>query len=93
MVPVDKVDWIESQDDYVSIRSGGKTYLKELTLAELESLLDATAFVRIHRRYVLNLSRLKKIELGAKESRIAILTDGSQLPISRAGYARLRDLL
>ena len=93
VVPVDKVDWIESQDDYVSIRSGGKTYLKEQTLAELESLLDATAFVRIHRRYVLNLSRLKKIELGAKESRIAILTDGSQLPISRAGYARLRDLL
>lgn len=93
VVPVQKIDWIESQDDYVSIRTGGKSYLKEQTLGELESLLDAAAFVRIHRRYILNLSRLSKIELGAKDARIAILTDGTQLPISRTGYARLRELL
>lgn len=93
VIPVHKIDFIESQDDYVSIRTGGKTYLKEQTLGELESLLDAAAFARIHRRYILNLSRLAKIELGAKDSRIAILTDGTQLPISKSGYARLRELL
>jgi two-component system, LytTR family, response regulator len=93
VLPVGKIDWIESQDDYVSIRSGGKSHLKEQTLGELESLLDPSTFVRIHRRFILNLSRLSKIEMGMKESRIAILTDGTQLPISRAGYARLRELL
>lgn len=77
----------------MSIRSAGRSYLKEQTLAELESVLDGAAFVRIHRRYILNVSRLAKIELLMKDSRIAILTDGTKLPISRAGYLRLKELL
>jgi len=28
-----------------------------------------------------------------KDSRLAILTDGTRLPVSRAGYARLKSLL
>ena len=93
VIPVAKIDYLESQDDYVAVKSGGKTYLKEQTLSELESLLDPTAFVRIHRRYILNLSRLAKLELGVSDSRLAVLTDGTQLPVSRSGYARLRELL
>ena len=49
--------------------------------------------MRIHRRYVLNLARLARIELAVTDSRIAILNDGTELPISRTGYARLRELL
>jgi two-component system LytT family response regulator len=93
VIPVGKIDYLESQDDYVAVKAGGKTYLKEQTLAELEALLDPGGFVRIHRRYILNLSRLAKIELAVTDSRIAILTDGTQLPVSRSGYARLRELL
>lgn len=93
VIPVEKIDYIESQDDYVAVRSGGRSYLKEQTLADLEALLDPGGFVRIHRRYVLNLARLAKIELAVTDSRIAVLIDGTQLPISRSGYARLRELL
>ena len=93
VIPVEKIDYIESQDDYVAVRSGGRSYLKEQTLSELETLLDRSRFVRIHRRYLLNLSRLAKIEMSITESRMAILTDGTELPISRTGYARLRELL
>jgi two-component system LytT family response regulator len=93
VIPVTKIDYLESQDDYVAVRAGGKTYLKEQTLSELETLLEPSAFVRIHRRYILNLSRLSKLELAVSDSRIAILTDGTQLPVSRSGYARLRELL
>jgi len=93
VIPVHKIDYVESQDDYVAVKTGGHSYLKEQTLAELEALLDPRVFVRIHRRYVLNLERLAKIELAVTDSRIAILTDGTELPISRAGYARLRELL
>ena len=50
-------------------------------------------FVRIHRRYLLNITRLSKIELSVTDSRVAILADGTQLPISKSGYARLRELL
>jgi two-component system LytT family response regulator len=93
VIPVDKIDYLESQDDYVSVKTAGKSFLKEQTLAELEMLLDKDVFVRIHRRYILNIARLSKIELAVKDNRIAILADGTKLPISRSGYARLKELL
>jgi two-component system LytT family response regulator len=93
VIPAEKIDYLESQDDYVSVKAGGKSYLKEQTLAELETLLDKDVFVRIHRRYILNIARLAKIELAVKDNRIAILVDGTKLPISRSGYTRLKELL
>jgi two-component system LytT family response regulator len=93
VIPVMKVDYFETQDDYVSVHSGGRSFLKEQALSELETLLDSASFVRIHRRYILNIARLAKIEMGVSDSRVAVLTDGTELPISRTGYARLRELL
>jgi two-component system LytT family response regulator len=68
-------------------------FLKPQPLAELAAGLDPARFVRIHRSYVLNVDRLARLELYAKDSRVAILKDGKQLPVSRAGHARLRELL
>jgi two-component system LytT family response regulator len=77
----------------VSFRSEGKSYLKDQTLGATEGLLDPARFVRIHRSYLLNIDRIARVELYAKDSRIAILRDGTKLPVSRAGYARLAKLL
>jgi two-component system LytT family response regulator len=93
VVAVEKIDYVEAQDDYVAVRVGGKTLLKEQTLGELEGQLDARRFVRIHRSYLLNIERLTRVELYAKDSRIAILGDGTKLPVSRSGYQRLQQLL
>jgi two-component system LytT family response regulator len=93
VLPVGRIDYVEAQDDYVGFRTGGRTLLKEQTLADLESQLDARRFVRIHRSYLLNIERLARVELYAKDSRIAILSDGTKLPVSRAGYQRLQRLL
>lgn len=93
VVPVDRIDYIEAQDDYVAFRTSGKMLLKEQTMADVETSLDPRRFVRIHRSYVLNVERLARVELYAKDSRVAILTDGTKLPVSRAGYQRLQQLL
>ena len=93
VVPVKKIDFVEAQDDYVAVHTAGKSLLKEQTLAELERQLDASRFVRVHRSYLLNIERLARVELYAKDSRIAILHDGRKVPISRAGYQRLQELL
>jgi two-component system LytT family response regulator len=93
VVPVDKIDYVEAQDDYVAFRTGGKLLLKEQTMADVEASLDARRFVRIHRSYVLNVERLSRVELYAKDSRVAILNDGTKLPVSRSGYQRLQQLL
>ena len=93
VVAVEKIDYVEAQDDYVAFRTAGKALLKEQTLGDLEAQLDPRRFVRIHRSYILNIERLARVELYAKDSRIAILTDGTKLPVSRAGYQRLQQLL
>ena len=59
----------------------------------MEATLDPARFVRIHRSFILNIDRIAKVELYAKDSRMAILRDGTRLPVSRAGYARLSQLL
>jgi len=93
VIPIDKIEYVQAQDDYVSFRSEGKDYLKDQTLGQLEATLDATKFVRIHRSYVLNLSWLARVELDARENRIAVLNDGRKLPVSRSGYQRLTERL
>ncbi len=93
VLPVDKIDYVEAQDDYVAFKADGKQYLKDQTLSAVEATLDPSRFVRIHRSYILNIDRIAKVELYAKDSRIAILRDGTRLPVSRAGYARLSQLL
>ena len=71
----------------------GRSYLKDQTLARLEGQLEPGRFVRVHRSYILNVERLARVELYAKDSRVAILKDGTKLPVSRAGYQRLKELL
>lgn len=93
VLPVDRIDYVEAQDDYVSFKADGKQYLKDQTLASVEACLDPARFVRIHRSYLLNIDRIARVELYAKDSRVAILRDATRLPVSRAGYARLARLL
>jgi two-component system, LytTR family, response regulator len=89
VIPIDKLDYVEAQDDYVALHSGGRSYLKQQPIASLEALLDPSRFIRIHRSVIVNLERVTRIEPYAKDSRIAILADGTRLPVSRSGYARL----
>ena len=93
VIPADTVDYIEARDDTVAIHAAGKTHLKAQRLASLEEGLDPKRFIRVHRSFILNVDRLRSIELYAKDSRIAILADGAKVPVSRSGYSRLRGLM
>jgi two-component system LytT family response regulator len=62
-------------------------------MAEVEASLDPRRFIRIHRSYLLNLDRLSRLEMMTREAWTAILMDGTQLPVSRKGYERLKALL
>ena len=93
VITADKLDFAEAQDDYVSLRSEGKSYLKQQTLGDLESSLDPSRFVRIHRSYLLNLDRLARIDTEGGEPKAVLLHDGTRLPLSRSGYGRLKGML
>jgi two-component system LytT family response regulator len=89
LLPVGSVEWVKAEDDYVLIRSGGKGHLKHQTLADLAAQLPAERFVRVHRSWVVNVARLASLE----EGRTAVMSDGERVPVSRAGAARLKELL
>jgi two-component system LytT family response regulator len=57
-VPVEGIDWIESADNYVELHCGVKHYLHGETLSSLEVRLDPSKFMRIHRRRIVNVSRI-----------------------------------
>jgi two-component system, LytTR family, response regulator len=93
LIPIAKLDYVEAQDDYIALASHGVKHLKQQTIASIETGLDPGRFVRIHRSYIVNFERVVRIEPYGKDSRLAILADGTRLPVSRTGYARLKSLL
>ncbi|HEX6802953.1 MAG TPA: response regulator [Terriglobales bacterium] len=93
IIPVAKLDFAEAQDDYVSLASQGKKYLKQQAISALETSLDPKCFVRVHRSCLVNLERVARLEPYGKDTHVVILNDGTRLPVSRAGLARLKEFL
>jgi two-component system, LytTR family, response regulator len=93
IIPVSKLDFAEAQDDYVALVSAGKKHLKQQTISNLEASLDPTRFLRVHRSYIVNLERVARVEPYGKDTHVAVLDTGVQIPVSRAGYARLKAFL
>ena len=93
VLPVEKIDYVKAEDDYVLLFSGGRSHIKKQTLASLEDALPRDRFVRIHRSCLLALDRLARVEGSATGASTAVLADGTRLPVSRTGAQRLRALL
>ena len=93
VIPVARIDYVEAQDDYVAICAEGRQWLKNQRMADLESQLDARAFLRVHRSYIVNLEAIARIEPAGKDGHCAVLKSGARVPISRSGYPKVRDLM
>lgn len=93
IIPVDDVHYIEAYDDYVKIFTAKEMFLKKKTMSYYEKILDASQFVRVHRSYILHVSQITRIEPLEKESHIARLKSGTQIPLSKGGYTKLKAVL
>jgi two-component system, LytTR family, response regulator len=93
LIPVDKIRYVEAQDDYVMIYHNDGKALKQQTMKFYEDSLSKTDFVRIHRSYIVRVEEIKRIEPYGKDNHIAILQSGDKLPVSRAGYKHLKEEL
>jgi two-component system LytT family response regulator len=58
-----------------------------------EKALDENQFVRVHRSYIVKVQEITRIDPYEKDSHIAILRSGAKVPVSKAGYARLKQVL
>lgn len=93
IVGANDILYMEAADDYVKIVTKDASYLKNKTLTSFEQQLNAQQFVRVHRSYILNVLELSRLDAYDKENYMAVLRNGANIPISKSGYARLKDVL
>lgn len=78
------IDWVEAADNYVEIHSGGKVTLRRMTMRDAANELEGHGFVRIHRRFLVNRSRIRAVG-----ERSVTLPGGTELPVGTAFAANL----
>lgn len=93
IIPVHEIQYMEADDDFVKIITADGSFLKNKTMSFYEQTLDAQHFVRVHRSYIVNISQITKIEPYQKETHLAILRNGQQIPVSKTGYVKLKEVL
>ena len=93
IIPVNDVHYIEAYDDYVKIFTAKEMFLKKKTMSYYEKILDPAQFVRVHRSYILQVPQITRIEPLEKDSHIARLKNGTQIPLSKTGYTKLKVVL
>jgi two-component system LytT family response regulator len=93
IIPSDDIQYLEASDDYVKIHTKEGAFLKNRTMSHFENSLDNNIFVRTHRSYIVNVHLITRIDPYEKESYLAILKNGLQVPVSKSGYAKLKQVL
>ncbi|HEX6182085.1 MAG TPA: LytTR family transcriptional regulator DNA-binding domain-containing protein [Chitinophagaceae bacterium] len=93
IIPVEEVHYLEAADDYVKIHTKDGAFIKNRTMGNFEQLLDPHQYVRCHRSYIVNVQFITRIDPYEKENYLAILKTGAKVPVSKTGYAKLKQVL
>ena len=93
VVSTGNISFLEAQDDYVMIYTNEGKFLKQQTMKYFEKHLDPEQFTRVHRSYIVNVTKIERIEPYEKSNYILILKDGSKVPVSRSGMQVLKENL
>ncbi len=93
IISVNDVWYLEAADDYVKIHTTEGYFLKNKTMSHFEQSLDPSIFVRSHRSYIVNVQQITRIDPYEKDNHVAVLRSGAKVPVSRSGYAKLKEVL
>jgi DNA-binding LytR/AlgR family response regulator len=90
LLPAAEIERIEAWGNYVNLRVRGHDYPLRSTMAAIESRINPKRFIRVHRSYIANLDHITQLEPLESGDARAIMTDGSQVPVSRRYLDALR---
>jgi two-component system, LytTR family, response regulator len=90
VIPVDSIEYLESQDDFVMIYCAEGHFMKQKTMKFFETHLDNNKFIRIHRSYLVNVSQITELQQYGKDTWIVVTKQGSKLKVSKSGYVTLK---
>jgi len=82
-LPVERLDWAESDRNYVNLHAGAEEYTIRGTLESLAQQLDPEQFVRISRSELVNLDRVKEMQPWFHGERRIVMKDGRELTWTR----------
>jgi len=93
IIPVSQIQYLEAADDYVKIFTTEGSFLKKKTMGYFEQSLQDFQFVRVHRSFIVNTQLITRIDAYEKDNHLLLLSTGAKLPVSKAGYTRLKEVL
>lgn len=82
-INIPDIYFVEAKGDYISIKTESKNYLVHSTLKKIEDKLPASLFLKIHRSFIINVSKIIDIEDNS------VLIKKSVIPISRSNKGEL----
>ena len=83
LVRVRDVDWVESEANYVRLHVGTLSYLIRGNLGKLEEKLAAFGFVRVHRRFLVNVDRVTEVQPWFGGDAVLVLSNNTKVRLSR----------
>jgi two-component system LytT family response regulator len=89
-VPFDDIDWIEAEDQYVTVHAGAKALMMRQSLQSLLAKLPPGRFVQIHRSHAVNVNKIKEVVRLGKGDAQVIVGPGTPLRLSRRYRDELR---
>jgi DNA-binding LytR/AlgR family response regulator len=88
-VPVDTIECVTSEDDYIAIHTTGGSQLMRGSIRQFEARVEPGLFIRVHRRCLVRRSAITELRtrFGASE---VLLRTGKRLPVGRVYLKQLK---
>ena len=81
-VPLDSLDWIEADKDYVLLHArNGRSHILRITMNALEQRLDPAVMLRVHRSVFVRPDAVQVIGRQGRNPRVT-LRSGAEAPVS-----------
>ena len=90
LLKVDQITWIEAQGNYVRVHHRRGSHLVRETIGALESELNPTSFLRIHRSVIVHLGGIKELQPTPHGEYRVLMEDGTHLVLTRTHRPNLQ---
>jgi two-component system LytT family response regulator len=92
-LPVEDIRWVEAEENYVRVCTGGESHLLRETIGHMETRLDPQSFLRVHRSFIVNLRYVKEVKSEPDGDATVVMTTGEKIAMSRSYRSKIQKLI
>jgi two-component system, LytTR family, response regulator len=83
-VPVDELVYLRAEGNYLHLQTGDRHHLHRMTMNAVESELDPTRFLRIHRSYMVNHAHVRNTRYSGNNEFVFTMSNGERIVSGRS---------